>query len=462
MVPQRCVDVIYRSGMVHASTSAALQRTALERQRTGRVPGVHASVVRCGELLWETGIGTSEVGEDRPPTRDDQFLVASNTKTFVAVMVMQLRDEGRLSLDDRLADHLPELGHSLTVRDALSHISGMQREPVGDVWVTLSHPDEETLVREADREAAILPAGEQWHYSNLAFALLGLVVGRLDDRPWHESLRVRLLTPLGLTRTSVGFDGGPHAHGYYVGPWDDVPRPEPVLDLGATGPAGALASTAADLARWTAFVARPDPAVLSPATMEEMTRPRAFIDTDGWQMGMGLGFFLLRSPGGRVLAGHTGGMPGHVTGVFTDRSTGTAAVVLMNSSVPADPAGFAAALVDLALDLEPPEPEPWRPGHEVPEDLRPLLGRWYSEGRPWDFSVRQGILEVRSPVWPAERDSWAFERVEDGLLRATSGAERHEPLRVLRDDDGRVESLRWATYRMTREALAFGEDPSMS
>ncbi len=446
--------------MLLDSTSAALRRTALDRQRAGRVPGVHASVVRNGDLLWECGIGTADVGADRPPTRDDQFLVASNTKTFVATMILQLRDEGRLSLDDRVADHLPELGQQLTVRDALSHVTGLQREPVGDVWVTLRHPDEETLLREAAEAETILRPGEQWHYSNLAFALLGHLVGRLDGRPWDESLRARLLAPLGMARTSVGFDGGPHAHGYYVGPWDDVPRPEPVLDLAATGPAGALASTAADLARWTAFVADPDPAVLDPATMAEMTRPRAFVDADGWQMGMGLGFFLLRSPGGRVLAGHTGGMPGHVTGVFTDRSTGTAAIVLMNSSTPGDPAGFAAELVDVVLDREPPEPEPWRPGTEVPDELRPLLGRWYSEGAAWDFSVRQGGLEVRSPAWPATRDAWTFERTGPDLYRATSGAERHEPLRVLRDDTGRVESLRWATYRVTREPLGFGEAPS--
>ncbi|NHI18281.1 beta-lactamase family protein [Phycicoccus endophyticus] len=446
--------------MVRDSTAAVLRRTALDRQRSGRVPGLHASVVRHGELLWEGAIGTAEVGTERVPSREDQFLVASNTKTFVATMVMQLRDEGRLSLEDRLADHLPGLRHDVTVRDALSHVSGLQREPVGDVWVTLRHPDEEALLREADSAEALLRAGEQWHYSNLAFALLGQVVARLDGRAWHESLRARLLEPLGMTRTSVGFDGGSRAHGYYVGPYDDVPRAEPVLDLAATGPAGALASTATDLARWTAFVADPDPDVLAPATMDEMTRPRAFVDAEGWQMGMGLGFFLLRSPGGRVLAGHTGGMPGHVTGVFTDRATGTAGVVLMNASTPGDPAGFAAALVDVVLDREPPEPEPWRPGTTVPDDLRPLLGRWWSEGRPWDFSVRQGQLEVRSPDWPADREPWTFERVGPDVLRTTTGAERHEPLRVLRGPDGGVESLRWATYRVTREPLGFGEEPS--
>lgn len=445
--------------MVRESTAAVLRRSVLERQRSARVPGIHASVVRRGEVLWEAGVGTAEVGTDRVPTGEDQFLVASNTKTFVATMVMQLRDEGRLDLEDRLKEHLPELTHDVSVRDALSHLSGIQREPVGDVWVSLEHPDDETLLREAGDAERVLRPGDAWHYSNLVYALLGQVVARLDGRPWHESLALRLLEPLGMGRTSVGFDGGPHAHGYFVPPWHDVPRPEPVPDLRATGPAGALASTATDLARWTAFVADPLEDVLDPATMEEMTRPRAVVDAEGWQVGMGLGFFLLRSPGGRVLAGHTGGMPGHGTGIFTDRESGTAGIVLMNSSTPGDPAAFAAQLVDTVLDREPAEPEPWRPGTELPDDLVPLLGRWYSEGRPWDLVVSSGALEVRSPEWPAQRPAWRFERVEPDLFRTASGLERGELLRVLRHADGSVGSLRWATYRMSREPLGFGDEP---
>ncbi len=135
--------------MLRDSTRALLARAVLERQRSGRVPGIHASVVRRVETLWAAGVGTAEVGTDRAPTAEDQFLIASNTKTFVATMVMQLRDEGRLDLDDELARHLPGLGHRVTVRDALSHLSGMQREPVGEVWVTLEHPDAQTLLREA-------------------------------------------------------------------------------------------------------------------------------------------------------------------------------------------------------------------------------------------------------------------------------------------------------------------------
>ena len=443
--------------MLRDSTSALLRRTVLGRQRSGRVPGVHASVVRHGEVLWQAGVGTVEVGTERPPTADDQFLVASNTKTFVATMVLQLRDEGRLDLEDRLADHLPGLVHDLRVRDVLAHVSGLQREPVGDAWVTLEHPDAARLLREAGEAERVLRPGEAWHYSNLGYALLGQVVARLDGRPWQDALAARVLEPLGLTRTSVGFDGGPRAHGYYVGPWHDVPVPEPVPDLRGTGPAGALASTASDLARWTAFVAAPDPAVLDPRTMDEMCRPRALVDTDGGERAMGLGFFLVRTPGGRLLAGHTGGMPGHVTGVFTDRATGTAAVVLMNASTPPDPTAFAVELVDLLLDRDPPEEEAWRPGTEVPDALRPLLGRWYAEGAPWDLTVRWGALEARSPAWPASREAWTFEALDDDTLRTTSGGERGELLRVLRREDGAVGTLRWAGYRMSREPLAFGE-----
>ncbi len=114
--------------------------------------------------------------------------------------------------------------------------------------------------------------------------------------------------------------------------------------------------------------------------------------------------------------------------------------------------------MDTVLHREPAEPEPWRPGTELPDDLVPLLGRWYSEGRPWDLVVRDGALEARSPEWPAERPAWRFERVEPDLFRTTSGLERGELLRVLRRADGSVGSLRWATYRMSREPLGFGEE----
>lgn len=441
-------------------TTRALRRIALDKQRAGRVPGMYAAVHRRGRRLWADGIGVVEVGADRPPGPDDQFLIASNSKTFTAVMVLQLRDEGRLTLDDRIADHLPEVVHPTTVRQGLAHVSGLQREPVGDVWETLDQPSTEQLLSGfVDAEAVGRPH-DRWHYSNVVYAVLGELVARLDGRSWEESLRARLLDPLELRRTSVGFDAGPHATGYYVAPYDDVPRPEPVLDLKAMAPCGGMASTADDLVRWSAFVADPDPAVLSPDTLEEMCQPQVLRDVQGWTAGMGLGFFLARSRGGRTWVGHTGGMPGHITGVFTHRESGTGALVLMSGSVTPAPDQLAVELGEHVLTHEPDEPEPWQPGTDLPPELAGLRGIWFLEGSPFVFSVVAGRLEARAQDAPATSPPSVFEPIEDNRYRTVSGRERGEQLVVTRDGAGVPVKLSWATYRATREPLAFGEPPS--
>src|SRR3954453_18551303 len=174
------------------TTTRHLHRIALARQRDGRLPGLFAGVCRRGGLGWSEGIGVVEVGTlapDRAPTADDQFLIASNTKTFVAVMVMQLRDEGRLSLDDLLGDHVPEVSHPITIRQCLAHVSGMAREPIGDVWETLENPSAKELRRDFDDVERVLRPHDHWHYSNVVYAMLGQLIEELDARSWEESLR---------------------------------------------------------------------------------------------------------------------------------------------------------------------------------------------------------------------------------------------------------------------------------
>jgi CubicO group peptidase (beta-lactamase class C family) len=438
------------------STARHLHRTALTKQRDGRLPGLYAGVCRGGELVWGDGIGVVEIGADRAPTADDQFLVASNTKTFTAVLVMQLRVEGRLSLDDTLDTFIPELTHrGLTIRQCLAHVSGMQREPVGDVWETLVGPDAAGLVSGFAEAERVHRPHRLWHYSNLVYSLLGEVVARLDARSWAESLRARILDPLEMRRTTVGFEGR-HAQGYYVPPFTDVPVPQHALDLRALDPCGGLASTGADLARWSAFVADPVAEVLAPSTLEEMCEPQVVIDRERWTASMGLGFFLVRR-GTRTYVGHTGGMPGHITAVFTDREARTGGIVLTGSGTTPDVDGFAITLADLVTEHDPVEPEPWRPGTAVPPELAELVGVWYSEGSPFTFSVREGRLEARQQGLPEHKPSSRFEPVGPDLFRTVAGRENGELLRVGRDADGRVVKLNWATYLVTREPLAFGE-----
>lgn len=438
-------------------TDRELTRLAADHQREHRVPGMLAATARNGKVLWHKGIGSANLTHPgQPHDLDTQVQVASNTKTFTAVMVMQLRDEGRLHLSDTVDQLIPGSRHErVTVRQLLSHTTGMQREPVGDVWDTLDFPDREQLVAGWDDAERVLPDGTYWHYSNLGYAILGEIVARLDGGTWEESLQRRLLDPLELRRTGLT-PTPPTAGRYYVAPYTDVPVEEPLVDKRATGAAGALWSTATDMAAWHAFLADPDESVLAADTLEEMCQPQVVADPRGWSLGWGLGLELVRRDG-RTWVGHTGGLPGSITGFFTHRDSGTTGMALMNASVAGDPAAFASTLGATLLDREPPEPEPWTPGTELPPDLVPLVGRWFSEGSGFTFSIRDGRLEARLDRAPADAPPSVFERTGDDAFVTVSGRERGERLVVRRAEDWSVRQLSWATYRFTREPLGFGE-----
>src|SRR5262245_2257173 len=314
-----------------AQTGAALNRIIADRQSKHRVPGIAAAVARSGSVVWSGGAGAADLGTGEPPGPDTQFLVASISKTFTAVLIMALRDAGRLSLDDPLETYIPESKHAgITLRQMLSHISGMQREPVGDVWERLKFPSVDELLAGWNEAERIGRPHDLWHYSNLAYSMLGEVVARVDGRPWTEALQDRILAPLGMRRTTLGLTGTT-ATGYYVPPFSDVPVTEPVVDIGAMAPCGGLASTTADLVTWTMFLAEGNDEVLAKDTLDEMCQVQTIADPDRWTLGWGLGLMLVRI-GDRVYAGHTGGMPGHITGMFVHRKSGTAGIALMNSS----------------------------------------------------------------------------------------------------------------------------------
>jgi CubicO group peptidase (beta-lactamase class C family) len=442
---------------ISAQTQSALSRIVAERQAKGRVPGLVGAVARDGGLAWSEGVGSA--GLDQPgvaPTAETQYLIASHSKTFTAVTIMALRDEGKLSLDDQLDKLLPETKHGgITVRQMLGHISGMQREPVGDVWDKMTFPGREDLLSGWNEAERIGKPHHRFHYSNLVYSLLGEIVERLEGRSWYDSVQARILRPLEMTRTTVGFDGGQAAQGYYIPPWSDVPVKEPVLDLGAMNACGGLASTAADLAKWAMFLANPVDEVLSKDTIEEMCQPQTMAD-ERWVLGFGLGFMLFRRDD-RVFVGHTGGMPGHITGTFVHRASGTAGIALMNSTSAPDPAGLATDLLIKVLTDEPEKPSTWIPGTTVPDDLTGVLGTWFSEGSPFIFSVREGALQAVPQGAPDWKPPAVFEKLSEDVYRTTSGREVGELLRITRDATGTPTTLHWATYLCTRQPLAFGE-----
>ena len=142
-------------------------------------------------------MGWADVAARREATPETRYPVASITKSFVAVAVMQLRDAGSLALDDALRQHLPEAPDGPTIATVLSHASGIQREVPGSGWDTLEFPSLEQVLGSLGEVELVLEGGE-WHYSNLGFVLLGEVVTRLAGAPVERYVDERILGPLGL------------------------------------------------------------------------------------------------------------------------------------------------------------------------------------------------------------------------------------------------------------------------
>jgi CubicO group peptidase (beta-lactamase class C family) len=433
----------------------ALAARLARAQAESRLPAVSAAVFRDGEVLWSEAAGLADVAAGAEAGVDTQYRVGSITKTFTAAAVLQLRDGGRLGLETTVGELIPDCPHpGPTVRRLLAHLSGIQREPAGEVWESLELPDREELLRRLDEAEQVLEPGRHWHYSNLGFALLGELVERLSGVPYREYLEERVLGPLGLSRTS--FDPRePAARGYHVDPFSDAAVPEPPVDLKGAAAAGQLWSTVRDLARWAAFLSRPDPDVLAPETVEEMRAVQAITEPERWLRGWGLGLELNRR-GDRVWAGHGGAMPGHLASFVFRAQERVGAAVLANTGASFDPTGLALDLGELVLHHEPPAPEPWRPGERPPPEVEGILGRWWSEGHPYDLFWRGGRLEAKG----AEAPSWAppssFEADGPDRYRTVSGRERGELLRVVRDEDGVPVKLYWATYPFTRAPESFG------
>ena len=437
------------------SVAAELLRQIAAAQIEQRAPSIAAAVVRDGEVIWADAVGLANAESGETATPDHQYRIGSITKSFTAAAIMQLHEAGKLALDDRLDAHLPGVEHgSLPIRRLLAHASGLQREIPGDVWETLVFPDGAELVGLMGEAEQVLGPGERYHYSNLAFSLLGEAISRLSGLAYEAYVAERIIGPLGLKRTTFERTE-PAATPYFVDPYADVVHPEPLIEKsGSVAAAGSLWSTAADLTGWAAFLADPNEDVLSKASIDAMSSVQVMVDNDRWDFGYGLGLQLSRA-GDRVLVGHSGGMPGFLSNVSVSRKEKIGAVVLASSSSNIDPQSIASKLALTVIEQFPLAPEPWRPGVAAPPELAGVLGRWWSEGEEFVFRFHDGRLEARwtqAPAWVA----WSrFEPLGDDRFRTTQGRERGELLRIVRDGDGAPARLYWATYPMTRSPETF-------
>ena len=294
--------------------------------------GVAALVVRDGEVLTAAA-GERNAGGD-PMTAETPSRVGSISKTFVGTMVLQLVDEGRVNLDQRLATYLPETsaGADVTIRDLLRHHSGVPSYTDVSAFFPDVLADRSRRFVPADlltyiEDVAPQPAGQRFTYSNTNYILLGQLIERLDGVDLNTALQTRISVPLGLPMTRFVLDDGASVPGLAAGWSADVVEGGPVSPYDSIASsawaAGALVSTTTELAAFLTALFAGD--LISDESLAAMT--------DGGPYGYGLGLFEERfgPDPARHGYGHHGGMPGYLSFMVIEPTGGDIVVVLTNN-----------------------------------------------------------------------------------------------------------------------------------
>ena len=345
----------------HVQAAERLFSAWLEGQIAYRgLPGVAVGVVHDQQLVWSRGFGFADIASKRPMTADTRFRIASNSKIFAAIAILQLREAGKLRLDDPVSKHLPWFTMKpagpddgpITIEQLLSHSSGLQRE-AGDHWSSFDFPSEAELkVLMAGRQSAF-PPQTRWKYSNLAFGIAGLVVEQVSGQRWADYVNANILKPLDMTASSIDRPDPGLATPYAARTPEGTRRVLPFVDAKGMAAATGMTSNVNDLAKFISAWFRRAPNagganVISAGSWREALRVRS-VDED-WESGSGLGFDIERFKG-KTYAGHGGGYPGNTTMTMAqiDDKVGVIVLTNTNDSNPGDIANQLMATVGEAV-----------------------------------------------------------------------------------------------------------------
>jgi D-alanyl-D-alanine carboxypeptidase len=307
---------------------------------------------------WTGVAGLGRLAPAVPMRPNDRFRAGSIVKPFVSVVVLQLVERGKLSLDARMPDVLPASvagrfanAADITVRMLLGHRSGIPEWDLPAVDLELARqPAKVWKVTEfldlAAAQPPVFAPGTGFFYSNTDYNLLGLIIERITGQSWRHEVTRRVIAPLRLTRTSLPAPGdrsihGAHAHGYgqLDGKTIDLTRVDPSF-AGAAG-ASALVTTAGDLARFLDALLN-GRLFRHRQTLKQMLA-LAPAQAEGGLVGYGLGIERRALPGGAELIGHLGGAPGYRS--YTGRVHPSNATISFALTTEEDPTSLVIAVV---------------------------------------------------------------------------------------------------------------------
>src|SRR5688572_7687458 len=309
-----------------------------------KVPGMAITVVQDGKVILAKGYGVRDVGKATPVDADTLFGAMSTTKAMTAVTMGMLVDEGKLSWDDKVIKHLPEfrvadayVTSELRIRDLFTHNGGMGNADF--LWAWTPELSAAEIVKRMQYARPAYPFRGGYTYQNVMYAVAGQVIEKVSGMPWERFATERLFAPLGMKNTFATY-GGASSHQNRSAAHFNVDGtitviPEQTAD--SIAPAGAVWSTANDIARWINFMLGNTTVngkqLLKPATHQALLRPQAIVPpgqfyptvalTKPHWTTYGLGWFQHDYRGGMVNF-HTGSLAGRtaIIGLIPDKKMG--------------------------------------------------------------------------------------------------------------------------------------------
>jgi CubicO group peptidase (beta-lactamase class C family) len=320
-----------------AATAAAVDQMFREHAERQHLPGLAYGVVLDGKLVYSGSVGYANLEQRIPADTGTLFRIASMSKSFTAMAILQLRDAGKLSLDDPASRYIPEMGNltylttdapEITIRHLLTHSAGFPEDnPWGDRQLADSDQELRDLITEGVSFSNV--PGIAYEYSNLGFALLGQIVQVVSGMEYRDYTRTHIFEPLGMTSTIWEYDRAPAdrlalGYGWLDGSWVNIP----LEHHGSFGAMGGLITSIDDFAKYVALHlsawpprSGPDDGLLRRSSLREMHQPWRFASLmpdfrypDGRACAAvtayAYGLRWMSDCDDRVTIGHSGGLPG--------------------------------------------------------------------------------------------------------------------------------------------------------
>jgi len=326
-----------------ASSLRLLEKWAASQIEYRNQPGISMGIVHDQVLLWSKGFGSSDLAAKTPATPKTIYRIASITKLFTSTAIMQLRDAGKLRLDDPIVKFIPAFrirnnfpdAPPITVWHLLTHTSGLPGEAAFPYWTDHVFPSMGEILKALPTQEIVFPTETKYRYSNLALALAGEVVASASGETYESYVQENILEPLGMIDTSVNLSPEHRkrlAAAYSRRLPDGTRRILPFTDSQGLTPAANMSSTVEDLAKFISLQFRDEKAggkqVLRRSTLQEMQRVHWLFPS--WKSGRGLGFSI-RQFEGKTLVGHAGWVGGYQTQIGFIAEDRIGVIVLTNA-----------------------------------------------------------------------------------------------------------------------------------